>query len=232
VSVSRDRGAASVGASSPRDKYRTLHQIVVEQLTDEIVTGNFPPGRKLSEPELAAMYGVSRGPVREALKVIEGNGLVRIIPGKGATVTKLTRDEIVETYDIRVELEGLGSRIGMRHVDDAAVERMGVVLEEMGGALDSPADWMKLNDEFHMTLYGTSGMTQLCDIILTLMMKTRPYQYAYLSPRETLLMTHREHLPLFDAVVRRDTETVEEITRAHLRRGAEAMIEMASATDH
>ncbi|HWB22453.1 MAG TPA: GntR family transcriptional regulator [Gaiellaceae bacterium] len=208
-----------------------MHQIVVEHLTDEIVTGNLPPGTKLSEPGLAATYGVSRGPVREALKLLEGNGLVRIVPGKGATVTKLTRDEIVETYDIRVELEGLGARIGMRHVDDPATENMGIVLEEMGNALDSPAEWMKLNDEFHMTLYATSGMTQLCDIILALMMKTRPYQYAYLSPKETLLMTHAEHVPLFEAVRRRDAETVEEITRAHLRRGAEAMIEMASAAD-
>jgi DNA-binding GntR family transcriptional regulator len=227
----RDTGAAAVGPSRPRDRYKTLHQIVVEQLTDEIVTGNLVPGRKLSEPELAAVYGVSRGPVREALRILEGHGLVRIVPGKGATVTKLTRDEIVETYDIRVELEGLGARIGMRHVDAPAIESMGMVLEDMGQALDSAAGWIKLNDEFHMILYEASGMAQLCDIISTLMMKTRPYQYAYLSSRETLVMTHGEHLPLYEAIRRGDTESVEQITRAHLRRGAEAMIEMASSDE-
>ena len=80
---------ASIGSNRPRDRYRTLNQIVVEQLTDEIVTGNLAPGRKLSEPGLAATYGVSRGPVREALRILEGNGLVRIVTGKGATVAKL-----------------------------------------------------------------------------------------------------------------------------------------------
>lgn len=222
----------SVGSSRPRDKYRTLNEIVVEQLTDEIVTGNLAPGRKLSEPGLAATYGVSRGPVREALRILEGNGLVRIVTGKGATVTKLTRDEIVETYDIRVELEGLGARIGMRHVDDAAVARMGVVLDEMGEELGSPTGWMKLNDEFHMILYEASEMVQLCDIIWTLMMKTRPYQFAYLSAGDTLVRTHGEHIPLYEAICNRDSASTEVITREHLRRGAEAMIEMASIDEY
>ena len=106
----------------------------------------------------------------------------------------------METYDIRVELEGLGARIGMRHLDEAAVARIGDVLEEMGQELDSPADWMKLNDEFHMILYQASEMVQLCDIIWTLMMKTRPYQFAYLSLGDTLETTHLEHPPLFEAI--------------------------------
>ena len=85
-------------------------------------------------------------PTRKALvsRILEGDGLVRIVPGKGATVTKLTRDEIVETYDIRVELEGLGTRIGMRHLNDAVVARIGDVLEEMGQELDSLADFVCL----------------------------------------------------------------------------------------
>ena len=81
-----DTSAVAAGGR-PRDKYRTLNQIVAEQLTDEIVTGSLAPGTKLNEPEVAATYGVSRGPVREALRILEGNGLVRIVTGKGATVT-------------------------------------------------------------------------------------------------------------------------------------------------
>jgi DNA-binding GntR family transcriptional regulator len=212
---------------TPRDRYKTLNQMVAEQLTDDIVTGGLPPGTKLSEPELAAAYGVSRGPVREALRLLEGNGLVHIVPGKGATVTKLTPDEIIETYDIRVELESLGARIGLRHIDNAAIEEMGRILEEMGNTLDSPADWIKLNDKFHLLLYQASGMAQLCDIISTLMIKTRPYQYVYLTPRETLVTTHQEHVPLYDAIRRGDADAVDQITRSHLRRGADAMIRMA-----
>jgi DNA-binding GntR family transcriptional regulator len=97
----------------------------------------------------------------------------------------------------------------------------------MGNTLDSPADWIKLNDKFHLLLYEASGMSQLCDIISTLMVKTRPYQYVYLAPRETLAMTHQEHVPLYDAIRRGDVEAVDQITRSHLRRGAEAMIRMA-----
>jgi DNA-binding GntR family transcriptional regulator len=220
------RPTDSVG--SPRDKYKTLNQIVAEQLTDDIVVGDLEPGRKLSEPELATAYGVSRGPVREALRLLDGDGLVRIVPGKGATVAALSREEIVETYDIRIELEGLGARIGMKHITRPQIDRMGKILEGMKASIDSRVDWLKQNDEFHMTLYEASGMAQLCDIVGKLMIKTRPYQYSYLSSPKTMLGTHKEHIPLYNAIRRSDIEMVEEITRSHLRRGADVIIGTAS----
>ncbi|MDX6470373.1 MAG: hypothetical protein QOF75_2176 [Gaiellaceae bacterium] len=217
--------------ATPRDRYKTLNQMVAEQLTDDIVAGNLAPGRKLSEPELAAEYGVSRGPVREALRLLEGNGLVRIVAGKGATVTKLTREEIAETYAIRGELESLGARIGVPRVDRATVDAMGVLLRRMGESVDSPADWIKLNDEFHLLLYRASGMSQLCEIVSALMIKARPYRFAHLTPRETLVGAHTRHIPLYEAISRGDAAAAEELTRAELTRAEAAVTETAAPGD-
>jgi DNA-binding GntR family transcriptional regulator len=209
--------------ATPRDRYKTLNQMVAEQLTDDIVAGHLPPGKKLSEPELAAEYGVSRGPVREALRLLEGNGLVQIVAGKGATVTKLTSAEIVEAYAIRAELESLGARIGVRSIDQATLDEMGVALRRMGESVESPADWIKANDEFHLLLYRASGMWQLCEIVSGLMIKARPYRFAHLTPRETLVAAHTRHIPLYEAICRGDAAVAEKLTRAELTRAQAAV---------
>jgi DNA-binding GntR family transcriptional regulator len=209
-----------------RAAYRTLHQIVLEHLRDDIVTGVYPPGHKLNEPELAAHYGVSRGPVREALRLLEGQGLVRVVAGKGATVTRLTRAEIAEIYDIRIELEGLGARIGVRHIDDRGLRKMHTLVTRMGKSLGTPLTWIKLNDEFHMTLYEASGRTQLCEIIGDLMIRTLPYVHLYLSTPEILERTHPDHPLLYEAVAAGDESRAEEITRKHLRPGSHEIMEL------
>jgi DNA-binding GntR family transcriptional regulator len=215
-----------------RTRYRTLQQIVLEHLRDNIATGVYPPGQKLNEPELAAQYGVSRGPVREALRRLEGQGLVRMVPGKGATVTSLTAAEIAEIYDIRIELEGLGARIGTRHIDDAGLRKMKTLVTKMGKALESTLTWIKLNDEFHMTLYQASGMKQLCEIINDLMVRTFPYSHVYLSPPAVLQKTHHpDHPQLYEAVSARDESLAEEITRRHLYVGSREIIHFVSELD-
>jgi DNA-binding GntR family transcriptional regulator len=213
-------------AATPRSRYRTLHQIVLEHLRDDIATGVYPPGYKLNEPELAARYGVSRGPVREALRLLEGPGLVRVVAGKGATVTNLTRPEIAEIYDIRLELEGLGARIGTRHIDEHGLRKMKSIVTRMGKSLDSPLMWIKLNDEFHMTLYQASRMNQLCDMIKDLTERVLPYVHLYISSPQILERTHPDHPLLYEAVAARDEALAEEITRRHLRPGFHEFLEL------
>lgn len=215
-------------SATTRSRYRTLHQIVLEQLRDDIVTGVFPPGYKLNEPELAERYGVSRGPVRESLRLLEGPGLVRVVAGKGATVTSFTRADITEIYDIRLELEGLGARIGTRHIDDRGLRKMKTLVTRMGKSLESPLTWVKLNDEFHMTLYRASGMNQLCDMINDLTVRVLPYVHLYISSPETLERTHPDHPLLYEAVAARDEVLAEEITRRHLQPGLREFLELAS----
>ena len=215
-------------AATARSRYRTLHQIVLEELRDDIATGVFPPGYKLNEPELAARYGVSRGPIREALRLLEGPGLVRVVAGKGATVTRLTRDEIAEIYDIRLELEGLGARIGTRHIDDRSLRRMKTLVARMGSSLASPLTWIKLNDEFHMTLYQASGMNQLCYLIKDLTDRVLPYVHLYISGPQILEKTHPDHPLLYEAVAARNEALAEKITREHLRPGSREFMELVS----
>jgi DNA-binding GntR family transcriptional regulator len=209
-----------------RSAYKSMHQIVAEKLTDSITTGVFPPGHKFNEPELAADFGVSRGPVREALRTLEGQGLVQLIPGKGAAVTTLSRAEVGEIYYIRIELEGLAARIGTEQIGEGRLKRMARLLFKMDAAETDNLQYLKLNNQFHLTLYEASNMPRLCEMITDLMTKTLPYYGLYISPRALRDKTHAEHPLLYDAVVARDCVAAEKITKAHLSPGASEIVRL------
>ena len=143
-------------------------------------------------------------------------------------MTRLTRDEIAEIYDIRLELEGLGARIGTRHIDDRSLRRMKTLVARMGSSLASPLTWIKLNDEFHMTLYQASGMNQLCYLIKDLTDRVLPYVHLYISGPQILEKTHPDHPLLYEAVAARNEALAEKITREHLRPGSREFMELVS----
>lgn len=204
-----------------RDQYRTLHDIVLSRMTGDIISGKLGPGEKLNEPELAAQYGVSRGPVREALKLLSGKGLVQIIPGKGARVTRLSKDEIVEIYEIRIALEGLAARLGVRHADDRTVDSMRKTLEAMRQSLHDSLKWLDLNMVFHMTLYQVGGAQRLVEMIEDLSIKTDPLVHSYLADPKLLARVHAHHPPILAAVEARDEVLAEKLTQQSLRLGIE-----------
>ena len=122
---------------------------------------------------------------------------------EGATVTRLTRDEIAEIYDIRLELEGLGARIRDQAYRRPVPPKDEDARRTMGSSLASPLTWIKLNNEFHMTLYQASGMNQLCDLIKDLTDRVLPYVHLYISSPQILEKTHPDHPLLYEAVAAR-----------------------------
>jgi DNA-binding GntR family transcriptional regulator len=108
----------------------TLAGQALKQLQSAIVKGDIAPGSKISEPELARAYGISRGPLREALHQLEGQKLLVRIPHVGARVVSLSRKELGELYHIRESLEGLACRLAAEHMSAAQVEALREVLRE------------------------------------------------------------------------------------------------------
>ena len=103
---------------------RTLADKVCEQLVTAIVRGDIPPGQKISEPELARTYGISRGPLREAIRHLEGLRLVVRIPHVGARVVSLSPEELVEIYRIREALEGMACRLAAENMSTAEIDSL------------------------------------------------------------------------------------------------------------
>lgn len=209
--------------------FRPLREIVQAQLLHDIVRGKLPPGDRLNETRLAQAYGVSRGPVREALRALEGQGLVRFVANKGAVLTRLGPTDVQDIYAIRIELEGLAARHGASRISDQGITRMRRLVDRMDASTDTSARWLTLNNKLHMTLYQASGNARLCALIADQMTTLQPYTAFYLDIPGRLMDTHSDHRLLLDAVARRDAERSELVTEEHLRRAAAILVGMITA---
>lgn len=213
-------------AVTARAEYRTLREIVQERLVQDIVEARLKPGQKLVEADLAQTYGVSRGPVREAIRALEGQGLVHFASNRGVVVTSLYKQQIREIYEIRIELEGLAARLAAQHITTELVDLLRQFLDRMDASTASAETWIGLNDEFHLTLYRASERPRLCGLISDLMATIQPYARLYVDRPDRLADTHADHHLLLQAAAARDPERCEAIAQLHLRRAAEIIVDM------
>ena len=209
-----------------RQQHFTLGEMVTQKLLEDIVEARFQPGHRLKETALADEYGVSRSLIREAIRRLEGHGLVEVISGKGTFVRELSADDIRDIYDIRIELDGLAVRLATLRITDHEIRAMERLLNEMTQSLDNPTKWMKLNNQFHLALYRGSDRKHLCRLVGELMNVTSPYAQLFVRARKRLESANREHRELLEAVKARDPEKAEEILEGHLRQAVIALAEL------
>ena len=141
----------------------TLREQVLEHLREEILSSRLEPGAELNEVALSASLGVSRGPIREALGRLAAEGLVTVTPRRGAIVTKLTKQEFMDAYQVREALESLATRIAVPRLSDddrAELHRMSDEMRRLAEANDSDA-FFEVNRRFHEKLVAASGNRRL-----------------------------------------------------------------------
>jgi len=154
---------------------------------------------------LAGQLGISVVPLREALRKLEAQGLVRIVPHRGAYVSPISREEIEDIYSIRITLEGMATRQAVLRLADGDLEKLGVLIHQMESALglhDYPK-LLELNKEFHWTIYEASGRTCLCDIISKLLTMSMRYRTAYIHMPDRARQAHEEHKEILSAILNR-----------------------------
>jgi DNA-binding GntR family transcriptional regulator len=170
---------------------RTVKDLLVDRLRDEIVRGDFEPGEYLRLDDIAARFDVSTMPVREALRELESEGLVTIYPHRGAVVTKLTASDLRDIYDIRATLESMATRPAVARMTEATCRELAAVIERMDQQLGHIAALVKLNHQFHTTLYAASGRRHLCEINRTLRYRTQHYLHAYMDDLGSMALLTR-----------------------------------------
>jgi len=140
-----------------------LRQQVLDGLRQAIIAGRLAPGQRLVERELTEMTGVSRTVVREALRQLESEGLVEIIPNKGPVVRELGPEEAKDLYRIRGVLEGLAARLFVENADDEQVERLGGLLAAVAGAYarEDADEILEAKNRFYDALYEGAGSETL-----------------------------------------------------------------------
>src|SRR5215207_9905163 len=134
--------------------YRTLNDIVTEQLRDAILSGQFPPGTTLNQRDIADQLSVSRMPVREAFRALELEGLIRGLPRRKAVVVTLQPEDIADIYDILVTLEGRAAEKATPYHDDATVAQARALLDELRACPDDDTTrLLDLDFELHLGIY-------------------------------------------------------------------------------
>jgi DNA-binding GntR family transcriptional regulator len=206
---------------------------LVENLRDEIVRGDLVPGQYLRLEEIARRFDVSTMPVREALRDLEAEGLVTSFPHRGTTVTKLSADELQDIYDIRVALEEMATRLAVPRLTEDTLAELTSLVEQMENHQGHVATAVKLNHQFHLTLYAASGRTHLCELNRMLRYRTQHYLHLFTIEVEmdNFRQTQGEHRAILAACKRGDAEQAAVIVRDHVGQVGRAIIEYVRLRD-
>lgn len=213
-SSSYDVGRLRTLAGAVRSRYGTAQEYVLETLRRAILDGVLPPGTRLRQEDLAATFETSRIPVREALRVLEYEGLVESEPHRGFTVTSLDADQIEEIYDLRIVLESHAVRLAISLLTEADLEELARLHNEMTAADHADAKLAK-REQFYLRLYSVTARPRLVGLIVRLrqeVARSLRWKLVHESPDH--------HQRFFDAVRTGDADLAAAELASHYRRVA------------
>lgn len=190
-------------------------QDLYHRILGEIRAGSLAPGDRLTEVELAETYGISRTPVREAMRQLEADGLVEHSPRRGASIRRLDHAEVSELYDMRTVLEGAAAEFAARAASDVELAELSAIHEEMVRTAD-PRDLSRLNQQFHGALLDAARNRYLVKSVAAI------HKALLILGRSTMQETGRaeqaiaEHGQLLQALQARDPVAAGTAMRAHI----------------
>ena len=200
-------------------KKKTLHEEIVNNLRDMIMTGELEEGDKIKENELCTSMGISKTPLREALRVLSAEKIIKLVPNRGSYVCKPNLEEIKEMFDVMSVLEGICARTAaekMKDSDLARLEKLHEKLEENFQRRDQK-NYIKFNDLFHTFLQELAGNQTLNQIIYGLRQKILLYRFKSLNLPGRFEKSIQEHRELLKTFQERDPEKAEILIKTHLK---------------
>ncbi|WP_293862758.1 GntR family transcriptional regulator [uncultured Alsobacter sp.] len=176
-------------------KLRTLQEAIVDRLREAILAGEHPPGTQLRQEALAASYGVSRIPLREAFRQLEAEGLIEIAPHRGAVVTGLSPEEVRDVFALRRVLEARLLRASIPKLDTDDFKDLDTVQAAFADAIarGDTSQWGVLNARLHMALYGRAALPRTLSIVAGLLQTSERYTRLQLATREAWRRAQQEH---------------------------------------
>lgn len=212
----------------------TAHQKAYDRIHELILSGNIAPGERLRERNLGALLGLSRTPVREALRRLSSEGTVRFEPNRGVYVEEIALDELLEIFDIGAALESRCARLAARKIGGEAVGVLNACLDEMkklaGGSEGDPGpDYVKLDKRFHSTIVAATGNRKLQALVehaVSLPVLSSAFrQYEPSDFRRSV----RQHGEILEAIRSGDEAWAEVAMRNHILTGRNAVAKQAGA---
>ncbi|MCW1913244.1 GntR family transcriptional regulator [Luteolibacter sp. GHJ8] len=189
-----------------------------ETIEQRIVEGEFEDGERLDEVTLAKRFGVSRTPLREALRMLAGSGLVELIPRRGAFVRHPGIVELVEMFEVMAELEALCGRLAARRISPGELAKLSVAARACEQALDKedPDGYYHRNEEFHQLIYKAAGNSFLATEAKRLQKRLRPFRRMQLRARGRMKQSMEEHALILRSLEAGDPEAASGSLRSHV----------------
>lgn len=197
----------------------TLSDYLVQEITRKILRGELQPGQRLQEVAIAQQVGVSRGPVREAIRTLQEHGLVTYQPNRGVWITKLTEPDVLNLIEVRVALEGLAARLAAPRLGAEHFRRLTTLVARMYEVAErsTPVELMPLDVEFHRFLSQASGNNHLAHHIGLLSVQARQH---YVISHMLIVdagFVASQHAAMIEVLRAGDPQAAEAAMIAHIR---------------
>jgi len=221
VAAERRRSGRGTGASPARPTR------IYDRLKDAIITGSLQPLERITENRVAADFGLSRTPVREAFQRLEKEGLIQVVPKRGSFVSRPTIEDILEIYQMRTPLEGTCARVAAERIEDdqlALLERL-VRVEQARGSGRSPERSLRASAQFHATIYACSRNQRMANLLMDLQNQVHRVRALWPSTAVRLNDTWMEHAQILAALRARDPHEAERLMIEHMERARQTTLD-------
>ncbi|MHB9093164.1 MAG: GntR family transcriptional regulator [Eubacteriales bacterium] len=210
------------------DNYKPLREIVFESLREAILNAMLKPGERLMEIQLAEEMGVSRTPVREAIRKLELEGFVVMIPRKGAYVAGISVKDIADVFEIRTALESLAAGLAAERITEEELEQLERILVKIGECVTNKdlEQIIEIDTEFHDVLFKASRNERLVQIVSNLREQIQRFRTASLATPGRMKYAFEEHKKIVEAVSERNVELAQTLAREHIENAENSMLEV------
>lgn len=207
-----------VEVQSP-DKGQTNSERIAAHLREAILSGELPPGSRIRQEEIAEQHGTSRLPVREALRMLETEGLTQLEANKGARVPALDRDELDTVYEMRERIETLALRLSLPHLTEEQLAELHHIQDQIEQT-DDVGRFLQLDRRFHLGTYAGCPSGELLTTVIRLWNSTQHFRRSFMliDGTDRRWFVNAEHRLLLDAISRRDSVDCERYLAGHIRR--------------
>jgi DNA-binding GntR family transcriptional regulator len=207
----------------------TAQQLAYIHLQDRIVSGALPGGSRLKPEALAQVLGISRMPVREAIRQLNAEGYVTIRPNRGAIVTSRTPEEVLELFEMRAVLEGLAARLAAGAGISDEIDDLELSLARLRRLRHDHIAWVERHDQFHDHVCALSRRERLCAEIRRLRLAVQPYLRLYVRTHAEPEIAGHEHELILEAIRSGSGKRAETVMRAHVMANAQGIADCLRA---
>jgi DNA-binding GntR family transcriptional regulator len=209
------------------ERHQTLREKILENIRDAIISGTLKAGSRVSEPDLAERYGISRTPIREAFRQLESEGYLTVIPRRGAVVSEFSQKDVEEFYAIKSILEGYAARRACTKLTPKELERLQAINERLSELAEQNdiKSFFKIHGDFHDLFIRAADNEKLRELLTSLVTRFQRLRFMSLSLPGRMRISVQEHEKIIDAFNRKDAEAAETLVRKNAEYGGRVLMD-------